>query len=377
MWRRLNAVKLAYFFKSFKYKPMISIITNAQKLLYVLSFVFFVTILNAQENPASKEINDAIKEMDAGNFTQSRIILEGVLKKDSTNYDGWYEYAYSYYLQKDYAKAVEIMQTQTDHPRATDQLWQMIGNSQDVLGNSDEALTTYEKGLARFPNSGRLYVESGNIFLIKGEIEKAIPYYEKGIQMAPEFPSNYYRLARIYCNSPNEIWGIIYGEIFMNLERNTRRTREISALLYQTYQNSIVFGKDGVVISFAQDMSPFTLAFESVIAQVATQYQLNTKKPSINVASLLTIRKALMTSWLQSQYAMDFPVYLFDFWQGIDDMNFFDCYHYWLFNLAPNDQFEKWRKENEKNFEYFVKWYNPNPIVITEENYFSRSQILN
>ncbi|MCE2865697.1 MAG: tetratricopeptide repeat protein [Cryomorphaceae bacterium] len=318
------------------------------KFTFTLLFTFGLFPIFAQENPASKEINEAIREMDAGNLTQSRVILEEVLQKDSTNYDAWYEYAYSYYMQKDYAKAVQIMQTQTDHPEATDQLWQMIGNSQDIMGNSEEALATYAKGLERFPHSGRLFVESGNIFLIKGETEKAIPYYEKGIQMDPEFPSNYYRLARIYCNSPNNIWGLIYGEIFMNLERNTQRTREMSAILYATYQNAFLFGKDGVGTSFAQDMSPFTKAFESTMANAAAQYQLS-----------------------------QFPVHLFEFWQSIDDMNFFEAYNYWIFNQAPNDQFEKWRKDNATDFGYFVKWYNPNPIVITEKNYFSRNKLLN
>ena len=347
------------------------------KFTFTLLYTFGLFQMFAQENPASKEINEAIREMDAGNLTQSRVILEEVLQKDSTNYDAWYEYAYSYYMQKDYAKAVEIMLTQTNHPQATDQLWQMIGNSQDIMGNSEEALATYAKGLERFPHSGRLFVESGNIFLIKGETEKAIPYYEKGIQMDPEFPSNYYRLARIYCNSPNNIWGLIYGEIFMNLERNTQRTREMSAILYATYQNAFLFGKDGVGTSFAQDMGPFTKAFESTMANAAAQYQLSTKKPSVNVASLVAIRKAFIASWLQSEYAKQFPVHLFEFWQSIDDMNFFEAYNYWIFNQAPNDQFEKWRKDNATDFGYFVKWYNPNPIVITEENYFSRNKLLN
>lgn len=347
------------------------------KLIFTLLFTFSFSAFFAQENPASKEINEAIKEMDAGNFSQSRVILEGVLQQDSTNYDAWYEYAYSYYMQKDYAKAVQLMQTQTDHAEATDQLWQMIGNSQDIMGNSEDALATYAQGLERFPNSGRLYVESGNIFLIKGEIEKAIPYYEKGIQMAPEFPSNYYRLARIFCNSENEIWGLIYGEIFMNLERNTQRTREMSAVLYQTYQKALVYDKGQWQISFAKDASPFTMDFEVNLGLAAAAYGMETKKPSINVASLLSIRKEFLKLWMQSESAKQHSVILFDFWQGIDDMNFWDAYSYWIFAQAPNDQFEKWRKANETNFGYFVKWYNPNPIVITEANYFSRSKMLN
>jgi hypothetical protein len=58
-------------------------------------------------------------------------------------------------------------------------------------------------------------------------------------------------------------------------------------------------------------------------------------------------------------------------------MNFWEAYNYWVFAQAPNDQFEKWRKANDTNFSYFVKWYNPNPIVITEATYFSRSKMLN
>jgi hypothetical protein len=151
----------------------------------------------------------------------------------------------------------------------------------------------------------------------------------------------------------------------------------MSAILYATYQNAFLFGKDGVGTSFAQDMSPFTKAFESTMANAATQYQLSTKKPSVNVASLVAIRKAFIASWLQSEYAKQFPVHLFEFWQSIDDMNFFEAYNYWIFNQAPNDQFEKWRKDNATDFGYFVKWYNPNPIVITEKNYFSRNKLLN
>lgn len=345
------------------------------KLILTLLFTFSFSAFFAQDNPASKEINEAIKAMDAGNFSQSRVILEEILQKDSTNFDAWYEYGYSYFLQKDYTKAIEIMQTQTGNPQATDQLWQMIGNSLDIIGNPKEALAAYAQGLEKFPNSGRLYLESGNIFLIQDKIEEAIPYYEKGIEMAPEFPSNYYRLARIYCNSDNEIWGVIYGEIFMNLERNTQRTREMSALLYQTYQKALIYEKGQWQISFAKDASPFTIDFETTIGLAAAAYGIENKKPSINVASLTAIRKQMLQILTEQDKAKGMVLY--SFWQGIDDMNFWDSYNYWIFAQAPNDQFEKWRKSNSTDFGYFVKWYNPNPIVITEATYFSRTKVLN
>ena len=345
------------------------------KHILTLFIVFCVSSFYAQENPFAKEINEAIEQMDAGNISQSRVTLEAVLQKDSTNYDAWYEYAYSYYMQKDYAKAVEIMRTQTEHAEATDQLWQMIGNSLDLMDKSDEALEAYAKGLERFPNSGRLYVETGNVYLIQNKVEQALPYYEKGIEVDPEFPSNYYRLARIYFNSENEIWGVLYGEIFLNLERNTQRTREISYLLYQAYQKALVYEKGAWLISFAKDTAAFTNEFETTLGLAAAQYSSTNKKPTINVASLTAIRKQLLYALAEQGKTKD--MLLYSFWQQIDDMGFWDAYNAWVFAQAPNDQFEKWRKANDADFGYFVKWYNPNPIVVTPANYFSKTKVLN
>lgn len=144
------------------------------KLFYALIILALPLQFLAQENPKAKEIGEAIKLMDAGQFADSRLKLEEVLNEDPNNYDAWYEFAYSYYLQKDYKKAEEIMRKQTEHPQATDQLWQMIGNAIDFQGNPEGAIAAYAEGLKKFPNSGRLYVETGNIYLIQKNIPLAI-----------------------------------------------------------------------------------------------------------------------------------------------------------------------------------------------------------
>ncbi len=77
------------------------------------------------------------------------------------------------------------------------------------------------------------------IQLGKKDYNKALTYFEKGIEVAPNYSSNYYWCARLYCNSTEEVWGMIYGEIFMNLERNSKRTAEISKLLFDTYKKEI------------------------------------------------------------------------------------------------------------------------------------------
>lgn len=66
----------------------------------------------------------------------------------------------------------------------------------------------------------------------KEKYAKAPPNYEKGIEVDPGFDSNYHQEARIYLNSTEEVWRMIYGELFMYIDRNTARTAEISNARY-------------------------------------------------------------------------------------------------------------------------------------------------
>jgi hypothetical protein len=82
-----------------------------------------------------------------------------------------------------------------------------------------------------------------------------------------------------------------------------------------------------------------------------------------------------LNNWQADPTTAPYKVVLFDFWQQLDDVGFVEPYTYWLFNMAPDSQFEKWHKKHEADFTFFTKWYNPNPIQITSENYFSRQNI--
>ena len=160
---------------------------------------------------------EAIKHMDNGKIDESILLLEEAQKLDPNRIDYPYEIAYALYSREDYKGAIKILEKIKNHKDVLDRLYQLLGNSYDFLGNSDKAFEVYDEGLKIFPNSGMIYLEKGNVYWSKKEYKKALSFYEKGIQVDPKFPSNYYRAARIYCSSSEEIWGIIYGEIFMNL----------------------------------------------------------------------------------------------------------------------------------------------------------------
>src|SRR5690606_21317883 len=119
---------------------------------------------------------------------------------------------------------------------ANSQVYQLSGNCYSFSGKPDKAIKEYEERMKRFPNSGNLYLERGNIYLIQENYKEAVENYETGIEVDPMFPSNYYRLAKLYLHSSNKLAGLMYGELFMNLERTTDRALEISELLYSTYE---------------------------------------------------------------------------------------------------------------------------------------------
>lgn len=64
------------------------------------------------------------------------------------------------------------------------------------------------------------------------------------------FSSNYFQLAKLYLNSNNKLVGIIYSELFINIERTTKRTQEMSELLYKTYKSLITLQENESKISF-------------------------------------------------------------------------------------------------------------------------------
>ena len=151
-------------------------------------------------------------------------------------------------------------------------------------GQVDKSKEAYERGLQIFPNSGRLYLELGNIH--QDDLNKALQYYEKGVQVDPTHSSNYYWLAKIFCNNTEEeVWGMVYGELFLNLERGSHRTEEISKLLYDTYKSEIKYPEEGkMTVSFSKNMvipvgekakMPFEFAYEMSLMSSAFETEVS------------------------------------------------------------------------------------------------------
>lgn len=327
---------------------------------------------------------EAVRLMDEGKIDESIKLLEEAQSLDPERIDYPFEMAYAYYLKQDYKNVVKILEKYEGHKDVSERFFQLLGNSYDLLGKSDKAFETYNAGLAKFPRSGMLYLEKGNVHWNKKEYDKAVPYYEKGIEVDPKFPSNYYRAALAYCSSTEKVWGIIYGEIFLNLERNSKRTAEISKLLYDTYQRSIkINGSSSLSVSFSQnptikvnkttDAGSIKLPYGVGVYEPTFLFSMFSTK-SIDINTLHDIRSAFVDNYFKNGYGKTYPNALFTYQSRIKDAGHLEAYNHWILMKGDVAAFDKWQSENIDKWDIFLTWFSNNPLKMTETNKFFRGQ---
>ncbi len=324
---------------------------------------------------ANQNLIQAHKEMDNKQYYMAEELLKKALElcpSETIKYK--YELAWNNYLMKEYKKTIQILDTLSANEDAPADVYQLLGNAYDELGNQNMALITYDKGLRKYPNAGCLFLEKGNLAYKRSNFIGALEQYENGIEKDPTFSSNYYRAAQIFLSSSEEVWGIMYGEIFMNLEKGGERAVEISRKLYDCYHSEITFNTNQIRVNFNDPTIVYSNSkerpnlfpdnYESALLQ-ACQGQRN-----ITLASLVEIRKRFISNFYRN--SPSFKNVLFDYQKKLIDIGLFEAYNYWLFGYGNTQEAASWIQNNKAQFDRFVKWQSENPFPITKDNVFSR-----
>ncbi len=359
---------------------------NKLKTLVLLVFLFAGHFAFGQTNKekALEKGKEAVSLMDQGKLDESIKLLEDAQKLDPDDIIYPYEAAYAYYLKKDYKKAIKIGESLLTHENVSDMVYQLLGNTYDNFGKTDKAIETYEAGIKKFPNSGKLYLEMGVVQMGKKEYNKAVFYYEKGIELDPKFPSNYYWAAKLYLSSDEEVWGMIYGELFMNLERNSKRTSEMSRLLYNTYNSEIKFTSDtSYSVSFSKnatiniddltDPSKFKLPFGVNIYEPTLLISIIDVK-SIDINTLDKIRSNFVDQYFNNRNDEKYPNVLFSYQKKVKEAGHLEAYNHWLLMKGDEDNFIKWQSNNKEKWDNFIKWFSENKLKVDLSNSFYKGK---
>jgi tetratricopeptide (TPR) repeat protein len=357
-----------------------------RKLLWLVLIMISVQNIYSQTNVelATEKKSKAIELMDSGSPDESIVLLEEAKKLDPDTYIYDYEIGYAYTLKEDYLRALEVYKKVIKYKDATDQCYQMLGNVYDYNGDPENAIKAYDKGLKKFPNSGRLYLEKGTVYLIQKKYNEALSFYEQGIKIDPAFPSNYYRAAKLLCDSDEEVWGMIYGEIFINLEPGTKRTEEISKLLYDTYKSQIEFTSDtSFTVSFSK-YATINLGGKDDYEKIRLPYGVGVYEPvlmlsiigedKIDLSSLDRIREKFVSNYFEKKCNIEYPNILFDYHKTILETGYFSAYNYWLLSSGNPEAFKLWKAGNEDLWNSFAYWFDNYKLSPGPEKRFSRDQ---
>ncbi|WP_198315844.1 tetratricopeptide repeat protein [Chitinophaga tropicalis] len=359
----------------------------------VMTGSLFFSAANAQtiSEQALAKGREATQLMDDGKIEESIVLLKEAQQMDPENNLYTYEIALARYRQQNYKAVIDLLKPLTKKKNCDAQIYQMLGNAYDDGGNPEKAIATYEKGMKIFPDAGRLYVERGLMEMKANDYNKALKFFEMGIKVDPMYPSNYYRAAKIFLDSDQEVWGMIYGEIFVNLERNTKRTEEISKLLYTTYKGEIKFTNDtSFAVSFCKNNTTIYLddkakkkdRLDNLMAQMTaaltlsygSRYELAmakaiTGEKIINLSSLNRIRDRFLDVYQADSLQ---SVVLFDYQRKIRDAGHLEAYNYWILAQAGGEEAEMWISAHEQQWKDFIEWFRNNRIDILPEKAFYR-----
>ena len=354
-------------------------------LFFAVPLFFFSSICWAQDNKtlALEKAKEAIKLVDDGKYEDGISLLKEAQQLDPNNYNYPYEIGYTYYVQNKLLPALDKFKEAAAFKINNAQCYQMLGNVYSDLNDSANAFQSYNQGLEHFPHAGIIYLEKGNFFYSKKQYLEALSYYEKGIEMDPEFPSNYFYATKIFCASSERIWGVIYGEIFMNLERGSKRASEISELLYKTYQSAIkINDNQSAAISFSKIISlnnkkkellPFSTTFEMLMTLSVTPLILS-GETDFSLGFMSKIRNNFISNWVEKNHYKDYPNILFDFHQLLLKDGYLEAYTHWILRKGNESEFEQWKNASKEKWTAFINWFDKNHLHPTGAYHFYRKQ---
>lgn len=312
--------------------------------LFILS-VSAVAVFAQTED--AKTLHETAKGfMRSGDFDNAVIVLTRALQQDKKSLELQKDLVMSYYLKRDYVKALEGVKSLVDRDDADVVVYQLAGNVYKALEEAKECEKAYKKGLKKFPKSGPLYSEYGELLWATKDYS-AINQWEKGIQLDPSYSGNYYNAALYYFYTKDKVWSLIYGEIFVNMESLSQRGIAMKQQLLRAYKEKL-FAEADLMKGEEKNKSEFAKAFLQTMSK-----QSSVANKGITVETLTMIRTRFILDWYQTN-AAKFPLRLFDYQQQLLKEGLFDAYNQWLFGAAENlAAYDSWSKAHADQYEAF------------------------
>jgi tetratricopeptide (TPR) repeat protein len=313
-----------------------------KKLLFLIGLFLSLNDCFAQQADSLHLI--ARQFMRTADYPNAIIVLTNALKKDPGNIEIQKDLTFTYYLQRNYSAAVESGRKLIERNDADEQCYQILGMAYKAIDEKKQADKMYKQGIKKFPSSGELYNEYGEMLWVEKDGE-AIRFWEKGIEVDPNYSSNYYNASRFYYYTYDKVWSLIYGEIFINMESYSKRTPEIKSLLVEGYKKLFTDLKSPKTVS----KNPFENAYLAVMTDQSQSVALGVTPESLNI-----LRSKFVLEWFE-KYGDKYPFRLFEYQRQLLKEGLFDAYDEWTFGTASGlAAFQSWTAQHADDYNRFI-----------------------
>jgi tetratricopeptide (TPR) repeat protein len=287
--------------------------------------------LPATAQPSTAKLRETASDfLRQGDASNAILVLSRAIQQEPRSMALLTDLTYAYYLQRDFARAIETMKPLLDRDDAEERTYQIAGNVYRSIQETSACDRMYRKAIKRFPQSGALHSEYGEVLMDQRRLTDAIEYWEKGIQADPGYQGNYYHAARYWLTGRDMLRGILYAEIYVNMDSYSARTPEIKALLLEGYKNFFVETVEAGRQAAPRKRSAFEEAFRTTLAKQATLATLG-----LDVDRLVMIRTRFILDWYAGE-GRRFPHRLLDQHRQLLQEGLFEAYNHWLFGAAAD-----------------------------------------
>lgn len=270
--------------------------------------------------------------------------------------------AFVYYLQRDFASTIELSKKITEREDADAQSFQILGLAYKAIAETKESEKMYKKALTRFPKSGALNCDYGE-FIAASNPADAIKYWEKGIEADPNYSGNYYFATKYYAQKGNIIWGLLYGEIFVNIESLSKRSEEIKTILFGGYRK--LFDDLSILDNPKQNGTPFEKAVAQNLSDLTSFGRFG-----ITPEMLTALRARFILNWYSNSQSKGLVFPLFEYQRRLLRQGHFDAYNQWLIGTnADAQKYTQWVQQHGEEVKGFQQYQRSNLFKIPAGQY--------
>ena len=334
-----------------------------KKLLIFLAFVSFSGAVIAQSEDPVALHQTARSFMMQSDWNNAILVLNRIVQLDKNNLDYQKDLIQCFYYKRDYEKAIDGIKSIINRDDADVMTFQLAGNIYKAIEDPKECENIYKQGLKKFPKSGPLHSEYGELLWAKNDYT-AINLWEKGIELDPGFSGNYYNAALFYFYTKEKVWGLIYAEIFINMESLSQRGAAMKELLLKSYKEKL-FAQPDLMKGEENNKSAFAKAF---LESMNKQSILISK--GVTTSSLTMARARFILDWYENS-AAKFPHRLFDYLQQLLREGMFDAYNQWLFGTVENlSAYDSWTKAHTEEYNGFTAFQKSRIFKVPPGQYY-------